>query len=75
MFLFHWKEIVACITAPNRYVTNRISSVTDLGSVAFLTTGSGIRDLGAGMGKKTKVRARDDHPGSYFRELRNNFLG
>ncbi len=31
-----------------------ISSVADLGSGAFLTTGSGIRDLGAGMGKKPR---------------------
>jgi hypothetical protein len=31
------------------------------------------------MGKKARsesgIRIRDEHPGSYFRELRNNFLG
>jgi hypothetical protein len=25
------------------------------------------------MGKKIKIRIRDQHPGSYFLELRNNF--
>jgi hypothetical protein len=35
-------------------------------SGAFLTPGSG-------MGKK--IRIRDKQPGSYFRELRNNFFG
>jgi hypothetical protein len=25
------------------------------------------------VGKKIKIRIRDEHPGSYFRELRNNF--
>jgi hypothetical protein len=24
---------------------------------------------------KIKIRIRDEHPGTYFRELRNNFLG
>jgi hypothetical protein len=32
-----------------------------------------IRDPG-GI-KKIKLRIRDEHPGSYFREIRNNFLG
>jgi hypothetical protein len=27
------------------------------------------------IGKKIKIRIRDEHPGSYFRELRKNFLG
>jgi hypothetical protein len=39
----------------------------DPGSSALLTPGSGIRD---GL----KIRIRDEQPGSYFRELRNNFL-
>jgi hypothetical protein len=26
------------------------------------------------MGKKIKIRIRNDHPGSYLRELRNNFF-
>jgi hypothetical protein len=25
------------------------------------------------MGKKIRIRIRDEQPGSYFRELRNNF--
>jgi hypothetical protein len=33
------------------------------------TPGSGIRD------KKIKIRIRVEHPGSYFRELINNFCG
>jgi hypothetical protein len=38
--------------------------------VAFLTPGSG-------MGKKSSYGSgiRDEHPGSYFREIRNHFLG
>ncbi len=34
---------------------------------------------GSGMGKKSRsisgIRIRDEYPGSYFRELRNNFFG
>jgi hypothetical protein len=43
----------------------------DPGSGAFLTPGSG-------MGKKIKIRIRDEHLRSYFLELtqlRNNFMG
>jgi hypothetical protein len=36
------------------------------GSGAFLTPGSG-------MGKNSGSVIRDEHPGSYFRKLRNNF--
>jgi hypothetical protein len=36
----------------------------------FLTPGSRIRD-----GEKAKIRIRDEHPGSYFRELREQFFG
>jgi hypothetical protein len=36
-------------------------------------------DPGSGMGIKSRsgygIRIRDEHPGSYFRELENNFLG
>jgi hypothetical protein len=39
----------------------------DPGSGAFLTPGSGIRD-------GSKIRIRDEQPGSCFRELRNIFL-
>jgi hypothetical protein len=42
----------------------------DPGSGAFLAPGFGIQD-----GYKIKIRIRDEHPGSYFRELRNNFFG
>jgi hypothetical protein len=40
------------------------------GSGAFLTPGLGIRE-----GLKIKIRIRGEHPGSDFRELRNNCLG
>ncbi len=45
-------------------------NVGNPGSDAFLTLGSGIRD-----GKKIRIRnrIRDEQPGSYFRELKNNF--
>jgi hypothetical protein len=39
----------------------------DPGSGVFVTPGSDI-------GKKNKIRIRDEHPGSSFRELRNIFL-
>jgi hypothetical protein len=39
--------------------------VSDPGSGAFLTTGTGIRD--------GKIRIRDEHPRLFFRELRNSF--
>ncbi len=42
----------------------------DSGSGTFMSPG-----LGSGMGKKIRIRVRDEQPGSYFRELRNNFLG
>jgi hypothetical protein len=42
--------------------------IRDPGSGAFLTPGSGIRD-------GQEIRIRDEHPGLYFRELGNNFLG
>jgi hypothetical protein len=42
------------------------------GSGAFLTPGSGmVKKSGPGSG----IRIRDEQPGSYFRELRNHFLG
>jgi hypothetical protein len=37
-----------------------------------LTPGSGIRDLGWA---KIKIRIGDELPGSYFRELKKQFLG
>jgi hypothetical protein len=42
------------------------SCVADPGSGAFLIPESG-------MGKISRSGIRDEHPGSYFRELRNNF--
>ncbi len=49
-------------------------------SVAYLYPGSGaIWTPGSGMGKKSRsgsqIRIWDEHPGSYFRDLLNNFLG
>jgi hypothetical protein len=41
--------------------------IQDPGSGAFLTPGSW-------MGKKIKIRIRDENPESYFRRHRNNFL-
>jgi hypothetical protein len=37
---------------------------------AFFTPGVGMAWV-----KKIKIRIRDEHPGSYFLELRNQFLG
>jgi hypothetical protein len=45
---------------------------TDTVSEAFLTPGSGIQIQNPGW---KKIRIRNEHPGSYFRELRNNWLG
>jgi hypothetical protein len=49
-----------------------ITSVADpdLGSVAFLTSGSG-----SGMGKKIRIWIRDEHPGSFLRGLEKQFFG
>ncbi len=44
----------------------------DMRSDAFLTPGSGTQIQNPGW---KKIRIRDEHPGSYFRELRNNLLG
>ncbi len=41
------------------------------GSGTFLTPGSGIRDPGW---KKVSIRIRDEQPGSYILELKNNFF-
>jgi hypothetical protein len=43
-----------------------VARVPDPGSGAFLIQGSGID-------KKIKIRIRDEHAGSYFRELRTIF--
>ncbi len=32
-------------------------------------------DLVSGMGKKIRIRIRDEQPGSYIRDLGNNFWG
>jgi hypothetical protein len=46
----------------------RAVSVLDPDPVPFLTRGSG-------MGKESRSGIRDEHPGSYFRELRNYSFG
>jgi hypothetical protein len=51
--------------------------VNESRSVADWDPGSGIRCLfypGIRNGVKIKIRTRDEHPGSYFRVLGNNFL-
>jgi hypothetical protein len=49
----------------------------DLGSGAFLTPGSRIRDLGLVESQHPDLGSgiRDELPGSYFLELRNHFFG
>jgi hypothetical protein len=46
---------------------------------SYQCSGSGIRCLfltpGSGMSKKIMIRIRDEQPGSYFRQLRNNIWG
>ncbi len=44
----------------------------DPGSGAFLIPGS---RMGKKSGSKSGIRIRDEQPGLYFLELRNNFLG
>ncbi len=44
--------------------------IRDLGSGAFLTL-----DLGSGMGKKIRIRIRDEQPVSYFQVLKNKSFG
>jgi hypothetical protein len=44
-------------------VSQAVLRIPDPGTGDFLTSGSE-------MGKKIKIRIRDEHPGSYFRELR-----
>jgi hypothetical protein len=47
------------------------SNVSDPGSGAFFLP----LKPGSGMSKKHRIRISDEQPGSYFRELINNFLG
>jgi hypothetical protein len=49
-----------------------LSSVPDPEYGSFLTHASEIRMRDPGW---KKIRIRDEHPRSFFRELRNNFLG
>jgi hypothetical protein len=65
------RKIEASKTA-NRTPTLPISLAFFPESGAFLTPGSGIR---IGDGKKCGSGFQYEHPGSYFRELTNNFLG
>ncbi len=57
--LLHLNSSQVCLL----YTVLLLIGVADPGSGAFLTPGSGIR-----------FGIRDEQPGSYFRELRNNFL-
>ncbi len=67
------------------YWTGRLHNGTDVLSIFPKEPVMGIRDPmpfwslgpGSGMGKKSKVgsRIRDEHTGSFFGELKNNFLG
>jgi hypothetical protein len=59
--------MVPQLVYPVLWIPNFIS-VADPESGALLTPGSG-------MGKKIRIRIRDEQPGSYFRELRNHFFG
>jgi hypothetical protein len=52
-----------------RYFNN----VVDPGSGAFLTSGSGMGNKKSRSG--SGILIWNERPGSYFRELRNNFLG
>jgi hypothetical protein len=58
--------------ASKRKLCEHMRGVVDPNSGAFLTPGSGILDP---WWVKDMIRIQDEHPGSYFRELRNNFLG
>jgi hypothetical protein len=49
-----------------------LSTYPDPGSGAFLTPGSMVRYT---EWVKNRIWIRDEQPGSYFRELRNQFLG
>jgi hypothetical protein len=46
--------------------------ILDPGSGAFLTPGSG---MGKKSGSGSGIRIQDERPGSYFRELKKQFLG
>jgi hypothetical protein len=55
-----------------------LKQVTLYSFTQFCGSGSGIRcliDPWIRDGYKIKIRIRDEHPGSYFRELRNSFFG
>jgi hypothetical protein len=54
----------------NKKTKVSVLRIRDPGSGAFLTPW--IRDPGW---VKTRIRIRDEQHGSYFQELRNNFLG
>jgi hypothetical protein len=64
----------------NRFTaSSTLSSVADPdpGSDAFVNPGFGIRCPGwvKKSGSGSEIRFRDEQPGSYFRERRNNFFG
>ncbi len=80
-FLVHHKSLEYLGTVVFTALGGLVFSVgadPDPGSGAFLTPGSGaFLTPGSGMGKKSGsgIRIRNEQPGSYFRELRNHFLG
>jgi hypothetical protein len=62
------KKVNSSKTCTDSVTPKRFETKQCCGPGAFLTTGSGIRD-----GYKIRIRIRDEHPRSYFREFRNNF--
>ncbi len=62
-------EICVVSNSKTRKVINQCCGS---GSGAFLTPRSG---MGKQTGSRSGIRIRDDQPGSYFRELRNQFVG
>jgi hypothetical protein len=67
--IFFEKCVILSLRIRIRIPTTSVAD-PDPGSGAFLTL-----DPGSGLGKKIEIRIRDEHFGSYFLELRNNFLG
>ncbi len=60
--------VVAVLVKIQQDISGPSVADPDPGSGAFLTPGSG-------MGKKSGSGIRDEQPGSYFRELKKQFLG
>ncbi len=71
---FWWLEHLLKHASPSRWSRNQYAvlrfRIRDPVPFWPLDPGFGIRD-----GYKARIRIRDEQPGSYFRELRNNFFG